>query len=610
MAQLPTPGGDDGTWGTILNDYLSVSLDTDGTLKPSAVATTGTELTANKNQASGYAGLDANTLVPYAEIPTGSAGAAGKVLPANDPSTTNSRTPAGTASGDLSGSYPGPTVAKINGVAVTGTPSSGQLLTATSGTAASWETGTFVAPAGSNGSQIIPTRLPFYNVKDYGATGNGATDDTVAIQAAITAAGVAGQIVYLPAGTYLVSAALTVSSSVQIVGAGGVYLGGGPTLIKTTSANADVFYVTGTGVIITGLNITCSATATAGAGIHVYDCVNTLIDNVSINATYRGISAVSASSLTITNVNASHMTGDACFYFGSCIGINLNQVAGGTSSTATGIWIDGGNSTVNAVNVGALQCAAGILVNNANAAGASNLLFFYNVAVDHCTGIGILLAEACYTIKIIGGFVTSCGSQGIDTSGFASQLLISGVTVLFSGGYGIYLHSNGAGLGTDIRVTDCTVAGNTYYGIACFATSSVTISGGSSGTAGSTTSPSQTNGIYLSFAPVDTVVANVDLRGNAGVAFSDAGSTHTRVSGCLGFNPVGVLGPPAVPATTVAYTNAYDVDATVFITGGSVTVIAIGGTATGATSGSFRVPAGQTITLTYSSAPTWTWFGD
>lgn len=31
MARLPTPGGDDGTWGTILNDYLGVQHNADGT---------------------------------------------------------------------------------------------------------------------------------------------------------------------------------------------------------------------------------------------------------------------------------------------------------------------------------------------------------------------------------------------------------------------------------------------------------------------------------------------------------------------------------------------------------------------------------------------------
>lgn len=36
MARLPTLGGDDGTWGAILNDYLSVEHNSDGTLKKAA----------------------------------------------------------------------------------------------------------------------------------------------------------------------------------------------------------------------------------------------------------------------------------------------------------------------------------------------------------------------------------------------------------------------------------------------------------------------------------------------------------------------------------------------------------------------------------------------
>jgi hypothetical protein len=36
-ARLPVPGADDGIWGTVLNDYLSQSLATDGTIKPGVV---------------------------------------------------------------------------------------------------------------------------------------------------------------------------------------------------------------------------------------------------------------------------------------------------------------------------------------------------------------------------------------------------------------------------------------------------------------------------------------------------------------------------------------------------------------------------------------------
>lgn len=41
MARLPTPGGDDGTWGNILNSFLEVSHNSDGTLLPAAIKQAG-----------------------------------------------------------------------------------------------------------------------------------------------------------------------------------------------------------------------------------------------------------------------------------------------------------------------------------------------------------------------------------------------------------------------------------------------------------------------------------------------------------------------------------------------------------------------------------------
>jgi hypothetical protein len=40
MSRLPTPGSDTGSWGTVLNDFLSVSLTNGGLLKAGTVATT------------------------------------------------------------------------------------------------------------------------------------------------------------------------------------------------------------------------------------------------------------------------------------------------------------------------------------------------------------------------------------------------------------------------------------------------------------------------------------------------------------------------------------------------------------------------------------------
>jgi len=57
------------------------------------------------------------------------------------------------------------------------------------------------------------------NVKDFGAVGNNIADDTVAIQAAITAAGVGGT-VYFPKGTYLLSATLNALTNQNLIGDG------------------------------------------------------------------------------------------------------------------------------------------------------------------------------------------------------------------------------------------------------------------------------------------------------------------------------------------------------------------------------------------------------
>lgn len=58
MARLPIPGGDKGTWGDVLNDYLVQAHNTSGSLKTPAIAAAGAEMTTNKNTPNGYAGLD------------------------------------------------------------------------------------------------------------------------------------------------------------------------------------------------------------------------------------------------------------------------------------------------------------------------------------------------------------------------------------------------------------------------------------------------------------------------------------------------------------------------------------------------------------------------
>ena len=59
-------------------------------------------------------------------------------------------------------------------------------------------------------------------------------------------------------------------------------------------------------------------------------------------------------------------------------------------------------------------------------------------------------------------------------------------------------------------------------------------------------------------------------------------------------------------ATTVASLNPNPVPVSVTITGGTVTVIAVNGVVTGLTTGTFTIPVGGSITVTYSAGPTFT----
>jgi hypothetical protein len=71
---------------------------------------------------------------------------------------------------------------------------------------------------GPNG--IVPVLGSIYNVRAYGATGNGTTDDTAAIDAAHAAIPAAGGTLYFPEGTYKRTSDLVAKAGVSYRGAG------------------------------------------------------------------------------------------------------------------------------------------------------------------------------------------------------------------------------------------------------------------------------------------------------------------------------------------------------------------------------------------------------
>lgn len=83
------------------------------------------------------------------------------------------------------------------------------------------------------------------------------------------------------------------------------------------------------------------------------------------------------------------------------------------------------------------------------------------------------------------------------------------------------------------------------------------------------------------------------------------GAAQTRVLNAL--QSVGVVTAPSVPASTTPLQNPFWRDAIVVINGGAVSDIHIDGMNLGVTASAVLVPTGSEITLTYTTAPTWTW---
>ncbi len=142
-----------------------------------------------------------------------------------------------------------------------------------------------------------------YNVLSYGATGNGTTDDTTSIQAAITACNAAGGgIVWLPEGTYRTTSVLTVSDKVSLAGAGAHC-----TTINCDHASNNLLTYSGSSTArwqeLAGLRLKYAQTS---SGVHVTVATGTLIriSGCDIGTTTQSVAAVVLSASATTAVEA------------------------------------------------------------------------------------------------------------------------------------------------------------------------------------------------------------------------------------------------------------------------------------------------------------------
>ena len=148
------------------------------------------------------------------------------------------------------------------------------------------------------------------SVKDFGAVGDGSTDDTTAIQAAITAN--PNGTVYLPAGTYKISSVLNITASTTLVGAGI-----NATFISQSTNSTGILNFTGTFGGFNNLAVSYSGTPVSGATAVNSTAGSLHASDFAINSAYIGLNI---------NTNASQYF--TRFYINNYveIGIGLDNV--------------------------------------------------------------------------------------------------------------------------------------------------------------------------------------------------------------------------------------------------------------------------------------------
>lgn len=452
----------------------------------------------------------------------------------------------------------------------------------------------------------------------YGAYGDGVHDDTAAIQAAIDdAQDAGGGVVYLPPGTYLTTSSLAISGNHVALAGAGMFTS---TIQVSGSYDGVVLSNAATGTRITSLSITSSATQTAGAGIKADSSGNsvytTLIDNVYF-ATYNGLELYYTNTTTILHCRMN------CANYGLYCGDNCSIVRFANAEVGAGyagVFIDGGASSVKLLQLEIFTNTYGVALNAINGKSDPTYVYMYDIECNpgsslsaspiyfYINNAGEVHLTECWSdggpqaIQINSGTVTILGGRYGDgaspivaiTGGDATTIVGSSISGSVNQGTGIGITGGG-----NIRITD--VFFNSFGDALGYAVSVA----------------STYNGQYPSDAG-GTAQGNVLISGcQNGYTVYQKGNGYdiqcaaglVTIAGTHGANPYGAQTAPAIPASGTALTNPFPVTVRVFVSGGTVSAIAINGTDTGLTSGQITLGPGETITLTYTAAPAWTWFG-
>lgn len=458
------------------------------------------------------------------------------------------------------------------------------------------------------GQGRVPIRELFvnnFNARFFGVRGDSKTDDGPALRTTLDTIRLAGGgTLHLPAGVYLVNSTiihpvtgagqmtgLVVGSNTRIVGDGP-----GATIIKFGSVANQAWLISNyqtvapysdTNISFENLTIDGSAGIQAGAvdshaGLYLIGVAGVAHHNVEMIHVYGTTSGGNGPNGTPGEGMAFKLQG--CDH---------------VSYTACRVWSD------RIVNT-----ATGFSANKCNDVMYANCWAYglkFGMGFTHWTCWSVRHVNCWSTNNGTDGFHSevadavlydTCQSGGVTVA--AQTALYAPGTALGSGQMGFHLFQTARAL-----LVNCVSQKNTLHGLYV---TGATGSGASIQVVGGSFSSNSGYGVYLNDAASATAI---EVKGRPETGGNTLGDMRQQALGVT-FGLRAFITAPAVPASTVTYTNNFGVDMTVYIITGTVTSVRVDGQQVAIGSPSTipivcLVRSQGTIAITYSVAPQWLW---
>lgn len=307
------------------------------------------------------------------------------------------------------------------------------------------------------------------NAKTYGAVGDGSTDDTTALQAAINAVPSSGGTVTIPAGTYVVSSTLVIDKDATVIT--GV---GASTIIRVASSalGIDVFRI-GNGTTtrahcaIRNMRINADGQKTAGRGIYLTKCFKIWLQNLLIEKQYRSLQYTNTTEVWLSSTDIrdtkehglyidNELMSGFDWYITDCIFDNPD-----VTNEGSGIYWNGGETLV-VNNADILRFNTALYINPA-AGRESRFAFLNGMIMDTCSDNNVHISNT-ETGNAVGFTFTNCWSGTATNYGVLIDRPGSGLVQGVRWVGGKVFHNGLAGFrlagGQDVHISECDIIAN------------------------------------------------------------------------------------------------------------------------------------------------------